>query len=88
MDQEIAVIGQNPLGLVVAFDAERQFAGLFQSQPHFVGDGLHVARVGARADHEVIGESGDAGQVQNADIGGFFGFGGADSHQPGWGFVG
>ena len=39
--------------------------------------------IGARADHEVIGERGDAGQVQNRDIGGFLGFGGADGNQPG-----
>jgi hypothetical protein len=77
--QEIAVVRQNPLRLSISFHAERKLARVFQPQSHLVGDGLDVARVGARADHEVIGECGDAGQVQNADVGGLLGFGGAHS---------
>ena len=30
MDQEVAVIGQNPFRLVVAFQADRQFPALLQ----------------------------------------------------------
>jgi hypothetical protein len=43
-----------------------------------VGDGLDLPRIGARADDEVVGEGGDAGQVENPDVGGFLRFGGAD----------
>ena len=47
MNQEIAVVGQNPFGLGVTLDAEGQLSGLFQTQPDFIGDGLHIARIGA-----------------------------------------
>jgi hypothetical protein len=59
---------------------------LFQPQAHLVADGLYIALVGAGADHEVIGERGDAGKLQNADVGGLFGFCCANGYQPGWDF--
>ena len=34
---------------------------------------------------KVIGERSDAGEVENPDVGGFFGFGGSDGQQPGRG---
>ena len=87
MDQQVAIIGQHPLRLVVAFHAVRHFAGLvFELQPHFIADGLDLALVGAGADHEIVGEGGDAGEIEHFDVGGFLGFGGADGNQPGWRF--
>ena len=86
MDQQVAVIGQDPLRLLVAFDADRQFARLaFQLQMDLVADGLNLALVAAGADDEVVGEGGDAGEVQHANVGGFLRFGGAHGQQPGRG---
>ena len=68
----------------MAFHADGQLAGfLLHAQTDLVGDGLHLSRVGARAKDEVVGEGGDAREVENLDIGGFFGFGCADGHEPG-----
>jgi hypoxanthine phosphoribosyltransferase len=86
VDQKIAVVTQNPVGLLVAFDAEGQFAALLQAHADLIADGLDVALVGPRADHEMIGERGDAGQIENADISGFLRFGGAYGKQPGGDF--
>jgi hypothetical protein len=86
VDQQVAVIGQHPFGLVVTLDADGQLAGLLlQLEADFVADGLNLARVGAGRDDEEIGERGDAGEVQNQDVGGFLGFGGADGNEPGGG---
>ncbi len=79
MDQQVAVIRQHPFGLVVPLHADRQLARLmFQPEPDVVADGLHLPLIGARADHEIVGKGGDAGQIEDPDIGGFFGFGCAD----------
>ena len=86
MHQEVSVIGQNPLRLAIALQAQGQLTVLFQPQADLVADGLDIALVGARADHEVIGEGGDAGKVQHTDIDSLFGFGCANGYQPGWGF--
>jgi hypothetical protein len=45
---------------------------------------LHLLLVGAGADDEIVGERGDAGEVEHHQVGGFFGFCGADGNQPGW----
>ena len=77
MDQQIAVIGEDPLRLVVAFDTDREFAGLvLELEIDFVADGLHLALVAAGADYEVIGERGDAGEIQDPNVGGLFCFSG------------
>ena len=84
MDQQVAVIGQHPLGLVVTLDADGQLAGaLLQLKADFVADGLNLAGVGACGDDEEIGEGSDAGEVEDQDVGGFLGFGGADGNEPG-----
>ena len=83
MDQQVAVIGQHPLGLVVTLDADGQFAGLLlQLEADFIADGLNLARVGAGRDDEEIGKRSDAAEVQNLDVSGFLGFGGADGNEP------
>ena len=87
MHQQVAVVGQHPLGLVVAFQAVGQFARLLlQLNADLVADRLDLFGVGSGANHEVIGERGDARQVQNLDVGGLLGFGGAHGDQPGGGF--
>jgi hypothetical protein len=44
---------------------------MFQTQADFVADGLHLLLVGAGADDEVVGERGDAGEVEDYEVGGF-----------------
>lgn len=82
MDQEVAVIAQHPLALFIAFDARRQFSAPFELLAYFVGDGLILARVRARADHKIIGKAGDAGEIQNSDVGGLLFLGGANCDAP------
>jgi len=72
MHQEIAVIAQHPFALFVALDARRQFTAPLQLLADFVGYGLILARIRTRADYEIIGEAGDACEIQNSDIGGLF----------------
>jgi hypothetical protein len=57
---------------------------MLQAQADFVADGLHLFLVGAGADDEVVGEGGDAGEVEYDQVGSFFRFGSADGSQPGW----
>ncbi len=85
MHQEIAVIGKDPVGLVVTFKAEGEFAGLtLQLQLNFVADGLALALIRAGTDHKVIGEGSNAGEIQYFDVGGFLGLCRPDGYQPGW----
>ena len=84
MDQQVAVIGQHPLGLVIAFHAGGQFAGLlFELKADLFADGLNLALVGSGADHEKIGERGDACKIQYLDVSRLLGFGGTDGDEPG-----
>lgn len=82
MHQEIAVVAQHPFALFVTFDTVGQIAPLLHLQVDFVGDGLGLARVGTRADQEVIGETGDAGEIEYFDVGGLFVLSGADCEAP------
>src|SRR5581483_2056318 len=60
MDQQVAVIGQDPLGLRVALHAERHLAMFFKIQPDLVGDRLDLTGVRSRTDYEIVGKRGDA----------------------------
>lgn len=85
MDEVIAVVGEDPLGGVVAFEAVGQIAVLaLELEADFVGDGLGLARVGAGADYEMVGEGSDAGKVEDDDVDGLFFTCGADGGEPGW----
>ena len=72
MDKEVAEVAQHPLALLVALDTRRKLAAPFQLLTDFVGDRLILARVRARADHKIVGETGYAREVQNFDVGGLF----------------
>jgi hypothetical protein len=83
MDQQVAIIRQNPFRLAVSFHTDRKLARLaLQLKIDLVGDGLYLALVRARADHKIIGEGRDARQVEHFDIGRFFRFSGPDGDQP------
>lgn len=82
MHEEITVIEQNPLALVVAFDASGKVTKLLQLEADFVRDGLVLPRTCARADDEMVGEAGNASQIQNRDVSGFFRLCRADCNLP------
>lgn len=86
MNQQIAVIGQDPLTLVISFKTDREFSRiLFQAEADFVGNGLNLPLIRAGTDDKDISKGSYASQVENLDVDGFFGFGRANREQPGWG---
>ncbi len=85
MNQQVAVIRKNPFGLIVAFHALRQLGGVFlQLHAYLVGDSLNLPLICSRADDEIVRKRSNPGEIQNPNIGGFLGFGGADGEEPGW----
>jgi len=68
VDDEVAVVGQYPLGPVVALDAQRSLAALLELELDLVANGLNLPEVGPGTDHEVIGEGTDPAKVENADV--------------------
>jgi len=80
--EEVAVVGQNPFALFVAFEARRQLAAALQLQTDLIADRLILFRIQTRADNEVVSEAGDAGQIQNPDVFGLFCLRGADGNLP------
>ena len=59
MENEVAVVHEDPLGAVVTFNTQWQFTGSFHPQMNLVTYGLILADVGAGTDNEVIGEAGN-----------------------------
>ncbi len=82
MDQEIAVVAQDPLALLIAFNAGRQLPPFLELNPDLVGNRLNLARVRARADYEVIGERSDPGEIQDFDIDGLLFLSRANGREP------
>lgn len=82
MDQEVAVIHQNPIGLFVAFRADREFAECFKLAVNFVAYGLTLPGIACGTDDKEVSEGGDLSQVENAEVSSFFGFGGPNSGRP------
>jgi hypothetical protein len=82
VDQEVAVIAQHPFALFVAFNARGKFAAPLQLLSDFVGDRLILARVRACADDKIVGETGDAREIQNFDVSGLFFPGGPNCDAP------
>ena len=84
MHNHVAIIGQHPFALLQPFETVRQFMRLvFDGEADLFRYGLDLALVGARADHEIVGERGNPGQIQNLDVSRFLGFRGADCDKPG-----
>jgi hypothetical protein len=82
VDQIIAVIQQNPFGVLISLDARRIFAQLLQLDLDFVGDGLNLAGVGTAADDEKVGEGGYFAKVEDLDIFGLLRLGGLNRGEP------
>jgi len=86
VNQHVAVIGQDPFGLVITFDTRRELAGLlFELDCDFVANGLNLPLIGAIANDKEVRERGNAGEVENLDVRRLLGFGGAYGNEPGGG---
>ena len=75
MDQKVPIIRQDPFRLHVALKADGMLAQLLQLDADFVGYSLYLLRVRAGTNNEIVGERGDGSEIQNPDVGGFFGLG-------------
>jgi len=72
VNQEVAVIQQNPFGVLIALHAIGTLPKFAKLRLHFVGNRLNLPRVGAAGNDEKVGKRGDVAQVQNGDILGLF----------------
>ena len=70
VDHEVEVVEQHPLGARVAFDERRPLLLRLERLFHRIGNGLHLPRIGARADHEEVRERARLAQVEHDHVGG------------------
>src|SRR6185503_9281847 len=71
-------VEQDPFRALVTFDMRRFGALAGERFGDGVGDGASLARVGARADDEIVGESGGLAQVEDHHVDRFLVFGGTN----------
>jgi hypothetical protein len=80
--QKIAVIHEDPFGVLVALDAERTFTDSDEVLPDGIADGLDLTGIRSVADDEAVGEGSDLAEVQNANILSFLRCRGVGSGDP------
>jgi hypothetical protein len=68
---QVAIVLKDPLPVVVAFEADREFAAFLHLGVDLIANGLILAGVGAGTDQKIISETGDFSQVENYQIQGF-----------------
>lgn len=68
MNDQIPIIHQDPFGVVVAFDADGEFASRFYLKVDFVADSLILPYVVSGTNQEVIRETGDLFQIEDYEI--------------------
>lgn len=83
MNDQVAVVEQNPLARPIAFGGAGPFADRREFLFDLVGDGLILTAIRTRRDDEVVGEGGDTAQVENGNLSRFLGFGCPNRRQPG-----
>jgi hypothetical protein len=82
VDDEIAVIDQNPLSAIVSLHAHRPPTGFFQLLTNFVADSLSLPLVGTGTNQEEIGEGCDFAEIKDFEVDGLFGLGCSSRNQP------
>jgi hypothetical protein len=82
MDDKVAVILEDPLGVFVPLDADRQLAPVFQPEVDFVTDRLILPAVVARANQKIVGEGGDLAEIENDNVLGLLGLGRPNCSKP------
>ena len=70
---QIAIIQQNPLAIIVSFQAHGQLPAILDLKVNFIADGLILAGTGAGADQEVIGKARDLSKIEDHQVEGFLG---------------
>ena len=88
MHYKVAIIGQNPLGILITFNAGRLPAGVCELFPNSIGDGLDLPLVSASTDYEIVGEGSKLAKIQNTDVRTFFRLGGSNGSEPERGLFG
>jgi hypothetical protein len=83
VDQVVAIVCQNPLGILEALDTDRVFSDLVKLTSDLFDDRLNLFGVAAGGDYEEIRERGDFAQIEHSNVGGFLGFSGAGYDEPG-----
>jgi hypothetical protein len=68
VDDDVAGIDQNPIGMRQALDANIALAGLFQLHRQLVGDGADMAVGAAGRDDHAVSEGGFAMEVDGDDV--------------------
>ena len=84
MANQIAIILQNPLAVVIPFQADGNFASIFHLGIDLVADGLVLAGIGTGANQEIIGKTGDFSKIENYQVQGFLGLSGVGCCYPRW----
>lgn len=75
MDQIVAIIGEDPIGVAITLDTDRKFPSLAKLRANLVANRLDLLRIRTRADNKEIRERGNFPQVEHLDVCGFFGLG-------------
>jgi hypothetical protein len=68
VDHDIGQVDQDPLGLAIAFDAQRGDAGRLDPLDDTIGHGLDLAGRGATGNDHVVGEAAAVTQIDDLDV--------------------
>jgi hypothetical protein len=84
MDDEIAVIHQNPFGDIIAFNTERKLTHFLQLLGNCIRYGMRLARVGNGADDKKVCERSNFAKIKDPKVVSFLRFSGANGGEPVW----
>jgi len=82
VDQIIAVIRQDPLGIFETLHTHGVFSHLVKLTADLFGDGLNLSGIAPGCDDEEIRERGDFAQIKHSNVGSFLRFGSAGGNEP------
>jgi hypothetical protein len=83
MDQEIAIVYQDPFAAIVALYADWHLPLALQLEVDLVANCLILPGAGARADNEIVAETGYFAEIEHLDVLRFFGFSCPNCCEPG-----
>lgn len=71
MNQEIAIIHQDPFGGIVAFHTDGHFPGELELLVNFITHSMPLSRIRNRTDEKKISESSDRPEIEDGNFSGF-----------------
>ena len=74
MDDDIAIVQENPVGAVVALHLLRNEACLMQLLLYVVHHGLYLVLIGTAGNQKIIGQNGNFRNINDTDIARFLVF--------------